>query len=787
MKIQKVLALILALAMVLSLAACVEPADTTPTTTNPAPTDPAPTDPAPTDPATTDPAPTDPAPTDPIDTTIEDGNVSVTFDDGNFGFVTIYDGRANADASTLEVVEVNGNNVLKVTNGSGKVPYVAIDVWSLLGENAANVASIEMLMGIENPDGKFYACSGSLILWTDGKLSSTTHDWSVYLQKKNPKVATFALADYEAFSAENSVAVLTLSTDNGATAGAANANLLIYNISFKDASGNVLTADTTATFAAPEGFSGEKDMSNLKYLKNTVSFDAMSGISGGAWGQNGVEMPEEFLAALVPGSVIEIEYATTSATGDLWIVMPWAEAGWIRVAQQSAAKNNSLNICQITYEEIAALCGEDTSKWGAMFQCESDGDWQVYSVKVGQDSGLKTTIGKTALEGAACTGTAWGQNGFSLTEEQVALLKAGCVIEIEYSSTSGDMWIVLPDAAAGWTRIEMMTAACNGSVCQITFEQIAAVLGDDVSAWFGAEEKRLQFEASGDWEVYAASICSGVAVEVSGLVDLGIACTGTAWGQNGANLTEEQMALLVPGSVITIKYNSTSGDMWIVLPDAAAGWTRIEMMTATCDGETCWIPFEQIAAVLGDDVSQWFANDTRLQFEASGDWEVYSVAVGTGAGAPETPDDGGEGTDEPVVEIPVPEIPAVPEGATELYSGTTALTGWQQVAQVNTTVWGGTIDPATFTDGGYFSVYFTGSEVFSVHFCFNGAAWVQLDLEIANATDLGDGTYVATFQMSDLLAAYGTDLSGLGAVMIYSNSADTGYAIVTLVTYTPAA
>ena len=615
-KIEKILALLLALAMIFSLAACEDP---TATTVTPTPS------------TTQEPTPTTTTPVVPEDPTIEDGDVSITFDDGNFGFAAIYDGRANADASTMEVVEVNGNKALKVTNGSGKVPYVAFDLVSLLGENAANVASIDMMLGIENPDGKFYACSGSLMVWTGSKLSTTSYAWSVYLATKNPKVATFTLEDYELISETNPVVVLTLSTDNGATAGAASANLLIYSMTFKDAAGNVLAADSTASFVAPEGFAGSKDMSNLKYLKNTVSFDAMSGISGGAWGQNGVEMPDDFLSALVPGAVIEIEYTTTSATGDLWIVMPWAEAGWMRVCQQSAAKNNSLNICQITYEDIAALCGDDTSKWGAMFQCESDGDWQVYSVKVGQDSGLVSTTGKTAIDGAACTGGAWGQNGPTLTEDQIALLQPGTVIEIEYSSTSGDMWIVLPDAAAGWTRIEMMTAPCNGTVCQISFEQIAAVLGEDVSQWF-ANGTRLQFEASGDWEVYAASV-GKPAINVSGLVDLGIACTGSGWGQNGADLTDEQKALLVPGSVITIKYTSESGYMWIVMPDAAAGWTRIEQQTALCDGETCVITFEQIAAVLGEDVSQWFANGSRIQFESDTAWEVYSVSIGTNSDA----------------------------------------------------------------------------------------------------------------------------------------------------------
>lgn len=778
MKLNKIVAALLAIVMVMSLAACggetPDPSESqTPSTSTPA---------------------TDPQSDTPADPVVTDGDVSVDFEDGNYGFAAVYDGRANADASTLEVVESYGNKALKVTNGSGKVPYVAIDVLSLLGENAANVKSVEMTLGVENPDGKFYACSGNLIMWDTSKLSSTTHGWSVYLESKNPKTAVFTLEDYEAFSAENSVAVLTLDTDNGASAGAANANLYIYNITFKDASGAVIAADSSAAFAAPEGFAGEKDMSNLKYLKNTVSLDGMSGISGDAWDQNGVEMTEDFIAALVPGAVIEIEYTTTSATGDLWIVMPWATAGWIRVEQQSATKNNSKNICQITYEQIAAACAsEDVSTWGAMFQCESDGNWTVYSVKVGQDSGLVQTTNKTAIDGFSCTGDAWGQTGFELTAEQWALMQPGAIIEVEYNSATGNLWAVMPWAEAGWMRINAdngATPICNGSKLQVTYEQIAAICGDDVTKW-GA---MLQFESDSAWEVYSVTICGGSMKDTGNSVEIdGFSCSEAAWNQNGFELSSEQWALMVPGSVMTVQYNSEDGTLWAVLPWAEAGWKRINAdngITPIYDGSVLQVTYEQIAEVCGDDVSKWGA---MLQFESGSAWEVYSVSISAGSGtteAPEaggedTPDEGGEETPEtPSVEVT---IPAVPEGSTELYSGTTPMTGWQNVCQVNTTVWGGTVDPASFTAGGTFSVYFTGADIFSVHFIFNGATWAQVDCELANATDLGDGTYVATFTVEDMIAVYGEDLSTVGAVHVCSNSDAAGYVVVTLVTYNPAA
>ncbi len=558
----------------------------------------------------------------------DEAPVSVDFEDGNMGFVSVYSGMANADACALEVVDYNGSKALQITNGSGKVPYVAFDVVGLLGDKAADVASIDMTMGIVNPDGKFYACSGNVMLWMDGGLSSEKHGWSVYLEAKNPKSAPVTLdpAKGEVFSAEQPLMIVTLEVDNGATAGEANAVLYIDDIIFKDADGNVIPADTTASFTAPDGFGGSKDMSNLQYLgADAVELEGMAGKAAGAWTQDGVDMTEEFLAALVPGAVIEIEYS--SEAGDMWIVMPDASVGWSRVEQQTAATNLSKNICQITYEQIAAVCGDDVSAWGARLQCEASGAWEVYGVKVGQPTGLKNLAGKTEIPGMAGKAAgAWTQDGVELTEEQLALLVPGSVIEISYASETGDMWIVMPDASVGWSRVGDQAPVCDGSVAQVTYEQIAAVCGDDPSTW----GTRIQCESSGAWEVYGVSICSGAFKSVKGNVEIPEMAgkAADAWTQDGVELTEEQLALLVPGSVITIQYQSDTGDMWIVMPDASAGWSRVGNEAPVCDGSMAQVTYEQIAAVCGDDVSAW---GTRLQCEASGAWEVFSVSIGTAA------------------------------------------------------------------------------------------------------------------------------------------------------------
>ncbi len=562
----------------------------------------------------------------------DEAPASVDFEDGNMGFVSVYDGMANADACTVEIADFNGSKALQITNGSGKVPYVAFDVAGLLGDKAGDVASVDVTMGLVNPDGKFYACSGNVMLWVDGALSAEKHGWAVYLENKNPKSTVIELNPDkgEVFGEAAPLMVVTLEVDNGATAGAANAVLYIDDIRFLDADGNVIEADTSAAFTAPEGFGGSKDMSNLQYLgADAVELEGMAGKAADGWAQDGVDMTEEFLAALVPGAVIEIEYS--SEAGDMWIVMPDASVGWSRVEQQTAATNLSKNICQITYEQIAAVCGDDVSAWGARLQCEASGAWEVYGVKVGQPTGLKNLAGKVEIpEMAGKAADAWTQDGVELTEEQLALLVPGSVIEISYASETGDMWIVMPDAAAGWSRVgnpnDGQPSTFDGSTAQVTYEQIAEVCGDDPTTW-GA---RLQCESSGAWEVYGVSICSGAFKSVKGNVEIPEMAgkAADAWTQDGVELTEEQLALLVPGSVITIQYASDTGDMWIVMPDAAAGWSRVGDQAPVCDGSMAQVTYEQIAEVCGDDVSAW---GTRLQCESSGAWEVFSVNIGTAA------------------------------------------------------------------------------------------------------------------------------------------------------------
>lgn len=636
---KKLLACLLAGTMALSMAACGD--EKTPAS------DSVPSDSTPESVPESTPEPTPEAPATPVAE-----EASIDFEDGNMGFVSVYSKPADAAEVEMSIVDFGGSKALQVKNLTGKVPYVAIDATSLLGADVAKVASVELNIGVSYEDGSFNAVSGSLIAWSGEDLNETTDDWSVYLEKVNPKKQTATLSAGEEFVADaGNMLVVQLKTDNGVAAGAGNATMYIDNIRFLDASGNLLKADSSAAFVANAMFeSGGPDYVNLAYLANPVTFEGFA-CTGGGWGQNGFDMPQEFLDALVPGSVVEIEYSSTS--GNMWLVMNQSAAGWKRVGcgpidgvaedgsdDSSSYYNSGRTVCQITYEQLSAACGGDASTFGPSMQCESDGDWEVFSVKVGQAAPYYAPLGSEAVEfsGFACSGDGWAQNGFDMPQEILDALTPGSVVEISYASDNNDMWIVMPDSAQGWKRVAQSNENGEGwatlvdGKAYITYEQLATVLGDDVSTW-GA---RMQCEASGKWEVFSVKV--GPAKEFKMMRDPvefeGFACSGDGWAQNGFEMPQEIIDALVPGTVVEISYTSENGDMWLVMNQSAAGWKRVGHNEgieggegwAAWNGNICQIPYEMLETVCGGDVSTF---GPTMQCEASGKWEVFNVKVGT--------------------------------------------------------------------------------------------------------------------------------------------------------------
>ena len=564
---------------------------------------------------------------------------SVDFEDGNFAFARVCLTKGNPDNSELSVDTFGGSKALHITNVENKNMFVGINVDALLGSDVEKLARIVMDIGTEHSDG-FHATSGKFYTYTGEKLTENkAGTWSVYLESANPNRLSFDVSGFVA-GADNYI-LLTKETETSQTAG----DLYIDNIAFYDAAGNLLTADSSADFGSPQGFenSGE-DRSNLFGISGEVVMDLEG--AGDAWSQIGYQAftDEEWEALTTPGSVVEISYSSES--GYMW--MGLSGNNWLRIGvgdqdgsgQQYSYLNNSRNIAQITYEQIAAVCGDDTSAWDNAIFLESDSAFEVYSVKIGQQAANLIALNTVDL-GIEGAGGAWSQIGYQeLTEEQLEVLHSeDSVVVVEYSSEDGDLWIGL--SGDNWMRVGVgdadgsggVNAITDGSKCYVTYDMIASICGDDPSAW----DKSIFIESDTDFEVYSVKV--GHAAEFipnNHQIDAGISGAGDAWSQidYGITLSDEAVeALKTPGSVVNVSYASEGGECWIVMTSGDNGWVRVGVGDydgsgqgyAVFDGSLCQVTHDMIAEWYGDDPETW---GNQIVVEAASAFEVYGVTIG---------------------------------------------------------------------------------------------------------------------------------------------------------------
>ena len=563
-----------------------------------------------------------------------DDTASITFDDGNYAFLGS-DTTVNpaAKETLFAPVDRNGQKAIAVTSAEGVKTFLAVQMDALLGDSVGEVASVEFVVETELGD-KFTATSGNIYYIHEGAQNATA--WSIYLENKNPKTVTApiseaAAGDYLVFSLEDSGS----GTLEGAT-------VYLYSISFKDAQGNVLIADSSAEYVA---VSTGADRSNLFAIKDEVVVAGLAG-KGGGWSQIGYqELTEEEWAKLTtPGSVVEIEYS--ASTGNIW--MGLSGNAWTRLGvgdfdgsgQGYTYYNNSKTIAQFTYEQIAEILGEDTSAWDKSIFIESDGDFEVFSVKIGQKAPNYVCLNPidVAISGK---GDGWGQIGYlELNEEQLAALRTpGSIVEVEYTSESGDLWIGLSGNA--WTRVGVgnadgsgtVDAITDGSKCYVTYDMIAELCGEDPSAW----DVSLFVESDTSFEVFSVKIGqAGEFVPNFKQIDAGISGKGDGWSQLNYDvfLSDEALAALkTPGSVVNISYTSETGECWIVMTSGANGWVRVGVGNfdgsgqgfAVYDGSNCQITHEMIAQWYGEDPETW---GNQIVCEASSAFEIFSVNIG---------------------------------------------------------------------------------------------------------------------------------------------------------------
>lgn len=195
---------------------------------------------------------------------VEEGYM-VTFEDEKMDFVSVNSANGAADSCELSIVDFNGSKALKVTTSGEKsrMPFVAIDCSSLLGDAVADVATIQADIATLDKDGNFNACSGYIYAYTGEELEEKSVAWSVYLEDQNPKMAQFDVTGFVA-GASNFIQI-SKEEDSGATVS----DIYIDNIVFRGADNNPIAVDTAAAFevaASSNIFSEQKDWSNLVHV-----------------------------------------------------------------------------------------------------------------------------------------------------------------------------------------------------------------------------------------------------------------------------------------------------------------------------------------------------------------------------------------------------------------------------------------------------------------------------------------------------------------------------------------
>ena len=568
--------------------------------------------------------------------------VSIDFEDGNMSFVSLYTKAANADASELAVVDYNGGKALQVKNVNGKVPYVAFDIANLLGSNIANVASVEMTIATEYSTGKFSASEGSILSWTGADQKECKDGWSVYLASKNPNKAIAKVGEGENFVADaGNLIMVTMDKDNGVEEGNGNATMYIDNIRFLDASGNVMKADTSVAFVAPEGFEVTGRDLNLCYVENEVALEGFTAKADG-WAQGGIDLTDEQRALIKPGTVLTVQYKSDAP---VWFVAIGENplGGWLRAVDQSTFKSHGFvasdnSTVQYTYEQLAQYWGEGFEQYLTTLQCESSAAWEVYSVTVGKKSTYEPmSSNATVLEGFTAKADGWAQGGIDLTDEQRALIKPGCVLEVAYKSDA-PVWFVAigENPLGGWLRaVDQSTFITHGGVnaedgkVQYTYEQLAQYWGDGFEQYLTT----LQCESSAAWEVYSVTVGTTFKPMANTVALEGFTAKADGWAQGGIDLTDEQRALIKPGCVLTVDYKSDA-PVWFVAigENPLGGWLRaVDQSTfithgaVNSDAGKVQYTYEQLAQYWGEGFEQYL---TTLQCESSAAWEVYGVTVG---------------------------------------------------------------------------------------------------------------------------------------------------------------
>lgn len=428
-----------------------------------------------------------PEPTPDVTVDVPAGSI-IDFEDGNYGFITLNTAPGDADESILEIVDVNGSKALKVDVQNEKTPYLGFDVASLVGDRLVDIRSIEMTVYVEDPSGKFIACSGHIYAYSGEENLETADPWSVYLEDQNPKRIVGKLdkeEEYFVAGAKNLFAMTKLSGNSGKAS-----DFYIDDIVLRDANGEAIPVDTSVTFDAGLGY-GTIDWSNLTTIGGEIAFEGSNGTSSG-WGQAVTLMTIKndggtFDPALLkPGTIINV-YFTSDLAPELilqsWTEGAYATAGWAQVA--ASAVNDSNTVAQFTYEDMVAAFGGDdfVAYLDKLMVGDRDPKLTVSTVSIGTGMGSEVTI-----EGAMGKSSGWGQAVKLPTLKNdggtfdPSFLTKGCVVSVYYKSDLPpelvlQSWTDGKYDESGWSKVAPSFINAEGNMAQFTYDDMVAAFG----------------------------------------------------------------------------------------------------------------------------------------------------------------------------------------------------------------------------------------------------------------------------------------------------------------------
>ena len=527
-------------------------------------------------------------PTKAPDPTPVPDEISIDFEDGNFGFAMMKTKPRKADESILSVADVNGSKALYVQHVDAAEMHVGIDVDAILGEKVTEVRTISFSIGTEHGDAKFASAAGQVLVYTTEALTETKlGDWSVYMEKKNPKTVSYTLPEGVAFTAGNdNYFVINKLEDTGSVV----ADFYVDDIRFYDANGNVLKGDTTVAMEAPNGFLKvvEED-DNTTAVK--IDLDAAY---AGDWGQTAT-IGADVLSQFPSGVTITVKYELQSGYDYyLWGPMDasWAKLGPAKATVDGGEKyhmqddgfivvddwtNN-----QITFTLSADVVAELVAGGGLSGQTYGV---TVFEAALSGEAAAKITekvAGEEAYAGD------WGQSGI-VSAEALAKIPGDVTVTVKFELQSGYDYYLWGPMDASWaklgpakTGLTAKGAAEEGDKYHIQDDGFIVI--DDLTNG----ELTFTIPAATAAELVAGGGLSGQTygvtvyeIVLSGMAPStikekveGDAAYAGDWGQSG--IVSADVLSKFPGDVtVTVKFELQSGYDYYLYGPMDASWAKL--------------------------------------------------------------------------------------------------------------------------------------------------------------------------------------------------------------------